>query len=53
MQYNKDKVAVWIVFTCIAIIIWYLASGYKYTEEKIQGLQGGNIDRAIREEQYR
>jgi hypothetical protein len=51
MKYNKDNVAVWIFFTSIAIIIWYLAMGYKYAEAPV--LEGGNIERAIQTEQYR
>ena len=51
MKYNKDTVAVWILFTSIAIIIWYLAMGYKTAEAP--ELQGGDIERAIQTEQYR
>ena len=51
MKYNKDTVAVWIFFTSIAIIIWYLAMGYKNVEEPV--LEGGNIEHAIQTEQYR
>ena len=53
MKYNKDTVAIWILFTSIAIIIWYLAMGYKYAEEKVKILESGNIERAIQTEQYR
>ena len=52
MKYDKDRGAVWILFTCIAILIWYFAMGYRYAEEKIQGLEGGNIERAIEQHQY-
>jgi hypothetical protein len=64
MKYNKDNVAVWIFFTSIAIIIWYLAMGYKDVEAPV--LQGGDIcnadkirceqvnkEHAIQTEQYR
>jgi hypothetical protein len=51
MKYNKDNVAVWIFFTSIAIIIWYLAMGYKTVEAPV--LEGGNIEKAIQTEQYR
>jgi hypothetical protein len=50
MKYNKDNVAIWIFFTSIAIIIWYLAMGYKYAEAP--ELQGGDIQHAIETKQY-
>jgi hypothetical protein len=50
MKYNKDDVAIWIFFTCIAIIIWYLAIGYKDAEAP--ELQGGDIQHAIDTKQY-
>ena len=53
MKYNKDTVAIWILFTSIAIIIWYLAMGYKYAEEKVKILESGNIEHAIETNQYR
>ena len=51
MKYNKDTAAVWILFTSIAIIIWYLAMGYKHAEAP--ELQGGDIQHAIQTDQYR
>jgi hypothetical protein len=52
MKYNKDNVAVAIVLTSIAIIIWYLATGYTYVEEKVKILEGGDIQHAIETKQY-
>ena len=53
MKYNKDTVAIWILFTSIAILIWYFAMGYKYAEEKVKILESGNIEHAIETNQYR
>ena len=52
MEENKwHDVLSWI-FLFVVVVLFFFAT-YNKPKESLDGLQGGDIDRAIREQQYR